>query len=65
MQLNESGSIRNGQVSAVALIRSEFPNVSITEIKALTDLDRAHLASAIARKRGLEREQLAFIPVEY
>jgi hypothetical protein len=55
----------NGPISALGFIRSEFPGASVSEFKALTEIDRIQLASAIAILRGLTAAQLAFIPVSY
>jgi hypothetical protein len=51
--------------NALSLIRSEFPNVSVADFKALTETDRIQLASAIAFSRGLTADQLLFKPVAY
>jgi hypothetical protein len=62
---NNSLSTVKGSMSAIALIRAEFPDVTLAGIKKLTETDRHQLASSIALNRGLEAEQLAFIPVVY
>jgi hypothetical protein len=62
---NSTLSAPGALASAVSLIRSEFPGVSLADFKALTDTDRIQLASAIAINRGLTAEQLSFTPVRY
>jgi hypothetical protein len=67
MQTTKDNSVRpvNNPASAVALIRAEFPGVTVADIKRLSETDRLELASGIATSRGLTPEQLAFTPVEY
>jgi len=49
----------------IDLIRGFFGQLSVNELKALTQLDRMQLASAIARSEGLTSDHCDFEMVEY
>jgi hypothetical protein len=54
----------NNPNSQIALIRGFF-DCKVTEMKALTANDRAQLASAIARDKGLTEEEVGWPFVAY
>lgn len=53
------------RISRISLIREFFAPVPMDQMKALTELDREQLASAIARQKGITEEQAGFKFVEY
>ena len=51
-------------MTPVKLIRDYFPDVTVTELKALTAADREQLADLIAKDRGLIKDDSGAL-VEY
>lgn len=53
------------KIGTVKLIRDEFNPVTMQEMKDLTATDKAELASAIARNKGISQEDCSFTFVNY
>lgn len=55
----------DGKIGATTLIRAFFPGVTLADMKALDENERAQLGTAIAKQEQVPFEECKFAPVEY